>query len=375
MRAYLRYTLLVIVLTSCSADDPRPLVKSYTKDWESDLGSRYSVNFPVLGKTSVFRFLHINNDGSIVILHSPDMLPQEWTLTKVSSKGEFIMDVTVPEEYISEISKDDQGNLETLSSNELSRIIRKWSSDLVVTQNTTIPYPVPSRFTWMRLHQSSYYLGDYEYDAQNMPVWNITKYGLDGTLKWSRLLSEYGMPGLTPPIFFGEKDELLFMRFLPDSVRYSKVNGSTGARIWGRQFSVMNFGVPLYYPLTTPLNNGQVLVVGEPNPGVQDDNWAMINHRGAVYLTGRLTLPDEGSSRLINIHDEEDGGYLVTVSTDWQTSTASFKLLKLDSKLNIGWIGTFNQLQTGYVAQLKTSNDQVVILTSNGYLYGLKRQF
>lgn len=303
------------------------------------------------------------------------MLPQEWTLTKVSSKGEFIMDVTVPEEYISEISKDDQGNLETLSSNELSRIIRKWSSDLVVTQNTTIPYPVPSRFTWMRLHQSSYYLGDYEYDAQNMPVWNITKYGLDGTLKWSRLLSEYGMPGLTPPIFFGEKDELLFMRFLPDSVRYSKVNGSTGARIWGRQFSVMNFGVPLYYPLTTPLNNGQVLVVGEPNPGVQDDNWAMINHRGAVYLTGRLTLPDEGSSRLINIHDEEDGGYLVTVSTDWQTSTASFKLLKLDSKLNIGWIGTFNQLQTGYVAQLKTSNDQVVILTSNGYLYGLKRQF
>ena len=101
----------------------------------------------------------------------------------------------------------------------------------------------------------------------------------------------------------------------------------------------------------------------------------MINPRGAIYFQGRLNFPNEELSRLSGILEEDDGGFLVTVDADWQTSLASFKLLKLDSKLNLGWVGTFNQLEPGYVAQLKKSNDQVVILTSNGYLYGLKRKF
>jgi hypothetical protein len=375
VRAYFRYTLLAAVLAACSVDEPLPLVKSYTKDWESDLGPRYSVNFPVLGKTSVFRFLHINQDGSMFILHTPEISPQEWTLTKVSSIGEFITDVTLPGEYIAETSMDEQGNLETLSANEVTRIIRKWSSDLAVIQNIEIPYSVPPRFSWMKLHRSSYYLGDYEYDAQNTPEWSVTKYGLDGTLKWTRLLSEYGTEGLASPLVFGERDELLFVRFTYDSIRYSKVNGTTGDLIWGRQYPMTDFGSPQYYPLTTPLNNGQVLVVGGPNPGVQEDNWSMINQRGAIYHQRHPDFPEEDLLRLNSIHEEEDGGFLVTVGTDWQTSLASFKLLKLDSKFNVGWVGTFNQLEPGYVAQLKLSKDQVVILTSNGYLYGLKRKF
>jgi len=375
MSAYFRYTLLVAVLAACSVDEPRPLVKRYTKDWESDLGSRYSENFPVLGKKSVFQFLHINKDGSMVILHTLNILPNELTLTKVSATGEFIMDVTLPGEYISGISRDDEGNLETLSSNELARIIRKWSSDLAVIESLEIPYPDPPRFSWTKLQGSSYYIGDYTRDAQNMPEWNVTKYGFDGTVKWSRLLSEYDGNGLEPPLFFGERDELLFVRFMSDSIRYSKVNGATGDLIWGRQYPMTDFGSPQYYPLTTPLNNGQVLVVGQPNPGVQEDNWSLINQRGAIYFQSQLNFPEEESSRLNRVHEEEDGGFLVTVGTDWQTSLASFKLLKLDSKFNVGWVGSFNQLEPGYVAQLKISKEQVVILTSNGYLYGLTRKF
>lgn len=368
MRLFLLFGLSIIV-ASCTPDETMPLIKGYTIDWESDLGSRYAEYLPVPGKVSTFRFLHINADGSLIVLHSP-ISPQQWTATRVSPLGEFISEVTLPEEYISEISTDDQGNLVTLSSDYSSRIFRIWNSDLNVIQKESVPFP--DRFTQVRLHKASYYLIDYYYN-ENLPVFTVGRYAFDGTPKWSRLLREYDADFSAPPLLFGERDELLFVRFALDSIQYSKVNGLTGDLIWGRRFPMSDFGKEQYYPFTSPLSNGKVLVVGEPDPGVQEDNWTIINHFGAIRYQARVNFPDAEVSRLSGVLEEEDGGYLITLGTDWQTSSASFKILKLDSHFNVGWVGTFNQLIPGYVAQMKRSQNHVIILTSNGYLYGLKR--
>lgn len=133
-----------------------------------------------------------------------------------------------------------------------------------------------------------------------------------------------------------------------------------------KKFSLAELGAGTYLPKVIPLKNGSVMI------------FSKFRYRKLSYLG--LTISDDILGNTQDINEgfvshcwlEPDGGYLIASSFAQEEGWHGFRLLKTDSRFNVGWVGNFHQSVPGYLISVKQKGDTRVFLTSNGYVYAMQ---
>lgn len=358
---------VLVALLSCDSDEPVPLIRKYTLEKDSDLlFQKYQGDnlFPL--SKEQFAGLHVNADGSLLVVHT-DYSAGRFTVSHLSSSFDFIGSKDF-NETVGYVSRADNGELVVQSTQGSNWLIRTLDQSITATSTHTIP--IPNYFVRFTVNETDYYMVEYNSGSATM-----TKYNGKGEQQWKKLLSEFAINFNVRQVFAENSDAFFLASENPanDSLTIARVNNQNGALIWSSRYlktELTESGVVNYL---LPSSNGDLFLNGTDvaDPGIV--HLSRINNKGSVIQKRKVTLPDGTDSQAGPMLEETDGGVLVGLATDWTKEVASFRLLKTDSKLNGGWVGSFTQIASGTITGIrKLLTGEVIVLTSNGHLYRLK---
>lgn len=355
--------VLFILLNSCNTDEVK-LIRSYQVDWETNLMERYSLYEPPPAMIPFFRYVFINPDGRIYIIHVPEDHSDISTITLLNENGAFLNHVILDDEYVFGVSKNAQGFMQTLARSGDNYLIKTWDENLNTTATKVLPQP--NYFHQIFIWENFYYEIRFDFEFGSF---TISKYSLNDVLQWSKPFSGYKITGYATPVFFTNSDDFVLSRhnMSYDSLRAVKVSGQSGLAVWSRSFSLSEIGTPAgSLPAVFPGADGQVWMFSK-------FNYRVLSSNGFTLFAGRLkntsSIPESWITAAIK---EPDNGYLIATRFLPEEGWEGFRLLKTDSRFNVGWVGTFHQAVSGYLTGWARHNDTVVLLTSNGYVYAIK---
>lgn len=140
MRQAFGFAFLVF-LNACSSHENVPLIRQYEVVWEANLLERYAENDPLPYQLPFFSDAFINPNGSIYIIHASADYSDTTTLTLLDEAGTFVNDVTLPGEYVFNVSANRAGFMLTLSRKENNYVIKLWNENLNSTELKILPQP------------------------------------------------------------------------------------------------------------------------------------------------------------------------------------------------------------------------------------------
>lgn len=365
----LRLFFLLGVFTifgSCNPDERGHLIRQYELVWETNLMDRYAQLEPLPAVIPSFRFVFINPDGSVYVLHSPADYSEATTVTLLNTEGEFVGDITLNGEYVFDIAENDAGFMQTLSRSGEVYLIKTWNENLGAIPTKVLPQP--TYFHQLFIRKSAYY--EIRFNAENSS-YSLSRFSFSDVPEWTRLFSDYGITGYAAPIFFPESNDFILARNNAsyDSLCVVKANGGTGAALWLKRFSLASLHATNQLPKVIPAADGHVLIFNNYR------YWA-IPPNGLTVYSGNIgntqSIPESFVTHCIR---EDDGGYLLATTFAPEEGWDGFRLIKTDRGFNVGWTGNFHQSVTGYLSGVVRHGNLTVWLTSNGYLYALRPVF
>ncbi|MCX7638566.1 MAG: hypothetical protein N2044_12040, partial [Cyclobacteriaceae bacterium] len=310
-----------------------------------------------------FSHAFINPNGNIYIIHSPADYSDATTLTLLDEAGAFVNDITLHGEYVFDVSANQAGLMLTLSRQENNYVIKLWNENLNSTELKILPEP--AYFHHFTINGDHYYEIRLSTTAHSF---SISRFDLDNHVQWTRPLGSFGISGFTAPLFFPETDDFLLVRnnSAYDSLVIARGSGSTGNTKWLKKFSLAELGAVNYLPKTIPLKDGSVMIFSK-------FRYRKLSHQGLTLSSGILgNTQNVNESFISHCFLEQDGGYLIASSFAQEEGWHGFRLLKTDSRFNVGWVGNFYQSVPGYLISVKQKDDTRIYLTSNGYVYAIK---
>lgn len=361
MRASFPFVVLVLI-SSCSQDEVR-LIKRYELVWEANLLERYAHSETQLSVIPFFRFIFINPDGSLYVIHLPPGHTEVTTITLLNAEGEFLNNVTLSNTYVLGVSANQLGFMQTLARSGDDYLIMTWDENLNKTITKVLPQP--SYFHNYFLRGNFYYEIRFNTEAGSFL---LTKFNFNDEVQWTWRFRDYGINGFTAPMFFPGGEDIALSRSNHDfdSLHVVKLRGSSGGVVWHKKYSFADLGADNYIPAVIPLADGRVVIFSNFRYRV------MTNH-GLMVSSGRLgntqSIPESFVTHCIS---QDDRGYLLATTFAHEEGWHGFRLIKTDSRFNAGWLGNFHQSVPGYLSHVVSRGKLSYWLTSNGYLYAIR---
>lgn len=353
----LKYLFFIIgfsVLIRCTQEEENILIKGYDLLWKKNI-SDLSDNPMIVVKT------HLYSDGILVgVFTNGDetSISSSYLVVTFSSTGSIIGIFETPKHDVllsATITKDDELMLLLLSNSDPNIIKQILVDKLSNIDEKVFTIDRPNTFHSLSFSEQNVFICQYE---APYPGIRIKAYNYDQQLEWSnRIESKFIKPF---PYMIG--DDLLFYRSNNlDSVGITKVSGYTGEIEWesyyqpGLTSSLVNLGISIldqgelylsYYENENNKRKGFFLQIS-PETGVK------------IRLT-KISLPADVRD-IVPVGATIDNGYLF-----YSDDGVLTKVLKLDSKGNVGWVGTF--ISGGKV----NSNDVNLSIVTPEIIYMLK---
>lgn len=368
MRTYL--AVLALLLFGCREDENIPLVQKYHLAWESDIGKAYYTEntLPSIGFESL---LSLSN-GYVVFSRSLDIF--KGTLTKTDLRGAIQGDVTIEGEYLISIFDDGRDGIMLLSALENNYFrIRKYNSELELISQEEFDLSLP-------VFRKYFFMQDAIFRVRADDAF-LEKFDLTGSFQWGSSITAYGFPDFINPLFVVSRNssQVTLTYIQNDILNITHIDSRTGKLMWKRKYSITEDfgGADLRFNYRWGANGRFYFAGSRTASGQSYLSVVVLRTDGSVHVFKEIPLMAGQVANVGTILPTADNGAIISLGTDIASDTANFRLLKIDSKGNPGWMGTFqNSLGFDYLSgMVEHDNGDVVFLTYYGYLASLKAEY
>ncbi len=356
---------LVVFMIACQVDQPLPLIQSYELLWQSNLAERYGQFETLPHKVHVFSHIFANPSGEVSVIHRKEGSYDESYITLLNAEGDFVSDVVLPGEYVLSVQSNTEGYMQSFSlrsEGENNYTIKTWGENL--SYSTTATIPQPAYYHQMFLHGSALYEISWNSEQNNF---QLIKKTFNNEVLWSQPFSTYQLEGHGNLLFYKNSPDLLIFKSTHDyqNVIINRVSGQYGRPVWHKNLALQDYGMAAIPQIQTIQGDGILLF--------SKFNYLRLDATGGVYAYGRLgnsqSIPE---NNILAVLSEADGGFLLVSSFTEAEGWFGFRILKTDRRLNAGWMGNFKQSTPGYLSGYARYGNNLILLTSNGYVYALK---
>ena len=368
MRTYL--PVLAALLFCCQEDENIPLVRKYHLAWESDIGKTYYTDntLPSIEFVSLLSL----SDGYVVFSRS--IAIYEGTLTKTDLRGAIQADVTIEGEYLISTFDDGSDGIILISALENNYFrIRKYNSalELISQQEFDLSLPVFRKY---------FFVQDAIFRARADDAF-LEKFDLTGSFLWRSSITEYGFPDFINPLYAVSRNssQVTLTYVQNDMLNITHIDSRTGKLIWKRKYSIAEDfgGADLRFNYRWGANGRFYFAGSRTASGQSYLSVVVLRTDGSLHVFKEIPLMAGQVANVGTILPTSDNGAIISLGTDVGSDTVNFRLLKIDSKGNPGWMGTFqNSLGFDYLSgMVEHDNGDVVFLTYYGYMASLKADY
>ncbi len=360
--------LLALLLTTCD-DGVSDLAKSYELTSQTSLESRYSTA-PIPPQ---FQRVFNGNDGNTIVVVSIGM---KYVAALVSPSGSVLKEVTLPteEDYIINITQDSDGSLMLVSVNGVLRYgfsnFFRIDGDLNLTSTMNVQVKEDlSSFENTFYNNSSYFaLATRQKDDGTYAAW-LTKYDLGSGARWSTDVSR--ISNRVPLFLFNSQDEIILIRLESEEFHYGKID-QNGKILWSRMTKWADvFPEGHRWDKFVLKINGDLLVSSQDQSGTpesihlatfSDSDGSLLNVTN-IPIDAYLPFANQSYLGAKKILQTTDNGYMLIAAT---SEPPFVSLVKLDRKLNPGWIGKVNLLGDNFADAVVRKDGSIVVLSAHG---------
>jgi hypothetical protein len=365
-----RFIAIIILFAGCQDDPENPLVREYNLRWESNIGEKYyqpqtipSVEFIALASV---------DDGYIILSRSFDVF--RGVVTKADINGTYITEYKIENEFVQNVISTGRNDFYVISSLQNNSFrIRKFDSNLIVESVADFDLSLP-------YFRKYFFAADCILRARADDA-SIEKFDLTGALMWRKPIAEYGFPDLIGPLTAVARDqnEVTLTYLEADALKITHIDSKTGNVIWAREYSLTSdFGGAQFKPNFKWGENGKLYFAGSKTVSSTDYiSVVVLKSDGSLDVFKDISVGNGITTDIGPVLPTSDKGSIISLGADVQRDTANFRLLKIDSRANPGWIGTFrNDVGFDFLSGLvERPNGDVIFLTYYGYLTALYPEY
>lgn len=346
-------------LVSCSDEYPQ-LITKYEAKWELNLVENYpsSIQFP---NNLLSTYKLINTGNHLLVVSN---LLTDGVVTKVSYEGEVVDDLILSGVgYSAAVTLNRSKEVMILYQNQQSKDqIDKYDANLNKLATTMLDFGTGFQTT-MALGESAIFKHMHK-NSKDV----LASYSFDGSLLWEAPFYDLGCGGSHIKLLFNDRSLSVVAESYPDSIKLSQLDMATGRVQWNKLLmkqSVLPESGLISSAWTTL---GKLALLGTSQSG-ERIGVAFYNKKvESKFMNLDLTY---GTS-ITRVLPTNDGGLLLGLVSDVSLESVNFKLLKLDSEGNPGWIGSFYYPGYDYIADMVELNDgTIIVLSGKGYLMAL----
>jgi hypothetical protein len=368
MRCYL--ILAALLCLACQDDEKNALIQKYSVSWDSNITENY-LNENELPSVEFFSLLQVS-DALIVLSRS--FGSSDGFITKTDLRGNFLSDIPIENEFPISVFHDGADGFFLISriGDGFFRV-RNFSSDLSLLSQKDLDLALPF-FT------KFFFINDGIIRVRSDDV-SIEKHDLNGNLQWKKPMSDFTFPGLISPVVAVSKNANEFTLTYVDNdlLRIAHVDSNSGDLIWDKAYSITtDFGGAGFGFNYRWGENNKFYFAGAKNVSGQDYvSVVILKGDGSLDVFKDIIVPNGLASGIGPILPTVDNGSLIAINAEVASDSASFRVLKIDSKANAGWMGSFsNYIAADFVTGMAQTNDgEVVLLSYYGYMAGLHPEY
>jgi hypothetical protein len=365
-----RFIAIIILFAGCQDEAEHPLVRAYNLKWESNIGEKYYEDQAI---PSV-EFLSLTSlDDSYIIL-SRSFAVFKAFITKADMNGTYVSDYTIENEFVLqvvEMSNNDFYVVSALQNNSFR--LRKFNDNLIVESVSDFDLSLP--------YFRKYFFAEDGILRARADEASLEKFDLTGAFMWSKPLGEYGFAEVINPLsaVARNQNEITLTYLDGDALKMAHIDSRTGDGIWTREYSVSaDFEGAQFKSNFKWGSNGKLYFAGSNTVSVTDYvSVVVLKSDGSLDVFNNMAVGNGITTDIGAVLPTSDKGSIVSLGADVQHDSANFRLLKIDSRANPGWIGTFsNDLGFDFLSGLdERSNGDVIFLTYYGYLTALSPEY
>jgi hypothetical protein len=369
----MRLCLILFLVLVISCDDESSLVQRYDVSWENDFSAKYFQVGTAPSETAQFFSLVEVSDGFLFIV-KPTPGSAETIISKINANGDFVKDISFLNEFFYPLVTDGKGGVYAISSSGGQSIfkVRNLNANLEEISRNAFDLNINTYSKFFPLNR-----GLYVVRSDNG---SIERYNYKGDLQWSRDLAEFGFPDFINPVVMTEKNNnevtISYLEDQNDRLVLTHIN-TDGDLLWTNAFSMSEDfgGSRLAYNYTWSKRGQFYFCNWLENNGVKKPALVIINSNGSLERFTEITAPTD-QFFVGPVLTTNDKGSLVCLGSEAWSDAANFRLLKLDSNGNTGWLGTFHQIAFDVPsAMIEQASSDVVFITVYGYLVKLHPQY
>jgi hypothetical protein len=353
---------ILILAISCREDFP-DLITGYSLKWEVDLRQQYPSD--ISGQYPLNSYELADTRESVIVLSflatgsgAPNAI-----LTKVDYSGMVTDDLILPDISGLKVTLDKNNHLALLLfNNQNGKDLATYDTDFNILSSKTLDFGEGYSHT-LAFDPSSIYSHRHVNGVQR-----LTKYDHQANVDWETPYKFIGCGGSTIHVLDNGGNVSLLAESYPDSIKVSHLSVKTGRKLWSKLFMKQSILPNGGYVKGAWTSRNKLILASFNTSGTQ----LMIALYDISMKTKTIDIEFPMGSYLSRVLSTKDGGLLLGIGTNSALDASNFRLVKLDSEGNAGWMGTFQQL--GYdslVDMIELEDGTIVVLTAKGYLQGL----